>query len=264
MHLTTNHNQLTHSPMPFADPILIEDDLLAIGPLDGDEATFLEVIASRRSIVSHLLTSAETAIVSVIASTLSEFEDIFASLSLESPQPSTRSLPVTTSPTQWLLENLHNPYPAGAIRRAMENSPELGGRPVNEWFARARQRIGWTRLLRDRFSGCRSAARDAAFRAFVRDDPCSPLDVELYSAFMAVKAHANLVYAPPSPVIQDSTSRLPPPSPRPSATPSLTNSTDSEHSDGDASQPLRKRKRSHPEFPLEPHLISPSPRKRRL
>ena len=259
-----NHNQLTHSPMPFADPIFIEDDLLAIGPLDGDEETFLEVIASRRSIISHLLTSVEVAIDSTTAPTLSGIEDILACLSLESCCPSTQPSPIIASPTQWLLDNLHNPYPPGAVRRSMEKSSELSGRLVNDWFARARQRIGWTRLLRDRFSGCRSAARDAAFRAFVRDDPSSPLDVELYSAFMAVKAHAILVYAPQSPVIQDITSPLLPASRSPSATPSLINSTDSEHSDCDVSRPLRKRKRSHSEFPLEPHSISPSPRKRRL
>jgi len=105
----------------------------------------------------------------------------------------------TTSPTQWLLDNLHNPYPPTAVKRTIEESPELGGRTVNEWFARARQGIGWTRLLRDRFGGCRSAATDAAFRAFVRDDPRSPLDAELHAAFVAVRAHANLVYTPPSP-----------------------------------------------------------------
>lgn len=195
-------------------------------------------------------------------STPSGIEDIFACLSLKSCRPSTQSPPIITSPTQWLLDNLHNPYPTGAVGRAMEKSSELSGRPVNEWFARARQRIGWTRLLRDRFSGCRSAAADAAFRAFVRDNPRSPLDLELYSAFMTVKAYANLFYAPPPLVTQYTTSSLP--SRSPSATPSLINPTDSKHSDDDTSQPLRKRKRSHSGLPLEPYSISPSPRKCRL
>lgn len=248
--------------MPFANPILIQDDLLDIGFQGGDEVTFSEVIASRLSIVSERLKNVEAAIVSVTTSTLTEFENIFASLSLESCHP----LPPFTSassPTQWLLDNLHNPYPPSAARRAMEKSSELGRRTVNEWFARARQRIGWTRLLRDRFSGSRSAATDAAFRAFVRDDPSSPLDVELYSAFMAVKAHANLVYGPPSPVIQD-ISHPPPPFRSPSTTASLTDSFDSEDSNGGPSQPSRKRKRSFSELSSEPHPVSPPPCKRRL
>ena len=129
---------------------------------------------------------------------------------------------------------------------------------------RARQRIGWTHLLRDRFSGCRSAAADAAFRAFVRDDPRSPLDVELYAAFMVVKAHANLVYASPSPSTLGVAPPLPPPSRNVSATPSLTDSTDSEDSDNDTSQPSRKRKRSCSSLSSETHPVSPSHRKRRL
>ena len=264
--LTAYHNQLAHSVMLFADPLLIQDDLLAIGPRDGDEATFSEVIASRLSVSQRLAHSVEAAIVSVTASTMSKLDEIFASLSLESCHPSTKnqSSPVATSPTQWLLSNLHNPYPPSAVRHAMEESSELGGRTVNEWFARARQRIGWTRLLRDRFSGCRSVATDAAFRAFVRDDPCSPLDVELYYAFMGVKAHANLVYSPKSSVTQDITPHPLPTSRSPSTTPSLTNSVDSESSDDDASHLSRKRKRSCSELPPESYLIPPPPCKRRL
>ena len=250
--------------MPFAHSALIQDDLLAIGPRDGDEATFSEVIASRLNVSQRLAHSVEAAIASVTASTLSKFEDIFASLSLESCHPPTKSSPVATSPTQWLLNNLHNPYPPSAVRRSMEESSELRGRTVNEWFARARQRIGWTRLLRDRFSGCRSVATDAAFRAFVRDDPCSPLDVELYYAFMGVKAHANLVYSPASSATQDITPHPLPPSRSPSATPSLANSVDSESSNDDASQLSRKRKRSCSELPPELYSIPPSPCKRRL
>ena len=253
-----------HAAMTFANPVLIQDDLLAIGPREGDEVTFSEVIASRFSIVSELFANVEAAIVSVTASTLSDLDDIFASLSLESCHPSTQSPPIAASPSQWLLNNLHNPYPPSAVRRAMKESSELGGRAVNEWFARARQRIGWTRLLRDRFNGSRSAATDAAFRAFVRDDPRSPLDVQLYSAFMAVKAHACLVYAPTDPVILDVPPHPSPPSRCPSATPSLVNPTDSESSDHDASHLSRKRKRSYSELPPEAHPTSPSPRKRRM
>ena len=251
--------------MPYANSIVIEDDLLFTRAHDQDgQATLSEAIRSGLDIVSKCLANIEAATSSVTSLTISEFEDIFASLSLESFDPPNQPPSAVASPSKWLLDNLHNPYPSGAVKRAMEESPELGGRTVNEWFARARQRIGWTRLLRDRFNGCRSAATDTAFRAFVRDDPRSPLDTELYAAFMAVKAHANLVYAPPSLGTPDMALHSSPPSRSPSATPSLTHSIDSEDSDDDASQLLRKRKRSCSELPSDPHVISTRPCKRRL
>ena len=250
--------------MPYTNPIVIQDDLLsAMTCCQDDQATFSEVIFCRLNIVSKCLANVEAATASITASTMPGFEDILASLSLESFDPPPQT-PSVVSPTQWLLDNLHSPYPPGIVKRAMEESPELGSRTVNEWFTRARQRIGWTRLLRDRFSGCRSAATDAAFRAFVRDDPRSPLDAELYAAFMAVKAHANLVYSPSSPGTLDITPYQSPPSRNQSATPSLTHSTDSEDSDDGASQPSWKRKRSYLELSSDPHPVSSPPRKRRL
>ena len=255
----------THPAMPSANPIAIQDDLLsAVACSEEGQAGCPELVLSRLNIVSQWLANVEAATASLTSTIMSEFEDIFASLDLGSRDSPIQSSPVVISPTQWLLENLHNPYPPNAVKRAMEGSPELGSRTVNEWFARARQRIGWTRLLRDRFNGCRSAATDAAFRAFVRDDPHSPLDAELYAAFIAVKAHANLVYTPPSPSTLDMALHSSPLSRSPSATPSLTHSTGSEDSDDDVSQLSRKRKRSCPELPSDPHPASSRPRKRRL
>lgn len=251
--------------MPYANHTAIQDDLLSVVACgQEDQADFPKLVFSRLEAISQCLANVDAATVSLTSTIMSEFEDIFASLDLESHDSPTQPPVVAVSPTQWLLDNLHNPYPSTASKRAMEDSPELGSRTVNEWFARARQRIGWTRLLRDRFSGCRSAATDAAFRAFVRGDPRSPLDAELYAAFVAVKAHANLVYSASSPGTLDITPHQSPPSRSQSATPSLTHSTDSEDSDDDAFQPSRKRKRSCPELPSDPHPVSSPSRKRRL
>lgn len=249
--------------MPFANPIPIQDDLLSVVACGHDgQVECPKLVITRFEAISQCLANVEAATVSLTSTIMSEFEDIFASLDLGSHDSQTQSPVTVVSPTQWLLDNLHNPYPPGTVKRAMEGSPELGGRTVNEWFARARQRIGWTRLLRDRFNGCRSAATDAAFRAFVRDDPRSPLDIELYAAFMAVRAHANLVYTPQSPGTFSIASRSSPPSRSLSATPSLTHSTDSEDSDNGSSQFSRKRKRSSSELLSDPYPVSPRPRKR--
>ena len=248
--------------MPYTDPIAIQGDLFSAVACSQGQENCPELILSRLNIVSQCLANMEEAIASVTSSTMAELDDLFASLDLESSDPPAQSsCPV--SPTQWLIDNLHNPYPPTAVKCSMEGSPELGNRTVNEWFVKARQRIGWTRLLRDRFGSCRSAATDAAFRAFVRDDPHSPLDPELRAAFVAVRAHANLVYSPSSPSTPSTVSHPSPPSRSLSATPSLIHS-DSEDSDNDASQRSRKRKRSCSELPSEPHSISPPSRKRRL
>ena len=253
------NNSLKYLTMPYANPMVIQDDLLSAMVCGKDDQKALSE-AILFNIIAQCLANAEAATVALTSSTLPELEDIFASLTLESSVPPTQPLAVV-SPTHWLLDNLHNPYPTVAVKYSMEESPELGNRTVNEWFARARRRIGWTRLLRDRFGGCRSAATDAAFRAFVRDDPRSPLDAELYAAFMAVRAHANLVYTPSSP---GTAPRWAPQYRSPSVTPSLTHSTDSEDSNDGPSQSPRKRKRSYSEISYEPHLMSPPPRKRYL
>lgn len=249
--------------MPFANPIQIPDDLLsAVTCGQEHQADYPNLVAPRLKAISQCLANVEAATASLTSTIMSEFEDIFASLDLGSHDSPTEPPAPAISPAQWLLDNLHNPYPSNATKRAMEHSPALANRTVNEWFARARQRIGWTRLLRDRFGGCRSAATDAAFRAYVRDDPYSPLDTELYAAFEAVRAHANLVYTPSSPGIREIASHSSPPARYPSVTPSLTHSAISEDSGCGAIPSSRKRKRPCSELPFDPLSASFPLRKR--
>jgi len=174
---------------------------------------------------------------------LDSLEEVFSSLTLEDPIDAgatsvfnglAKTVELTPpahdviSPSQWLLRNLHNPYPLPHIR--FSNSRTASSKDMRDWFAKARQRVGWARLLRDRFAGCRSLAIDAAFRAFVRDDPTSPLDVDLKTAFFAIKSHAELVYGDEG---ATSSKRLRSISP----TPSLTFSSSSEDSDDEQCLP---------------------------
>ena len=165
---------------------------------------------------------------------LDGLEDLLASFTLEEPTVVHPNPPTdshrettrenTTSPAQWLLRNLHNPYPLPHVK--FSTSRIECSKSTKDWFSKARQRIGWTRLLRDRFAGCRSLATNAAFRAFVRDDPANPLDGDLKTAFLAIKSHAELVYGDEN---------TPSPSPKRmrsmSPTPSLTFSSSAEDSD---------------------------------
>ena len=167
---------------------------------------------------------------------LDTLEEVFASLTLEektvvrlspvfgvAPANSSSSAERDTiSPAQWLLRNLHNPYPPPHVQFSKDRSANC--KHVKDWFSKARQRIGWTRLLRDRFAGCRSITTDAAFRAFVRDDPGNPLDGDLKTAFLAIKSHAQIVYGGKVVVSRPSPRRSRSISP----TPSLTFSSSSE------------------------------------
>jgi len=165
---------------------------------------------------------------------LNSLEEVFASLTLEEDtvvEAKTVSAVASATdrgaitPAQWLLHNLHNPYPLPHVQLSTGRS--ASSKHTKDWFSKARQRIGWTRLLRDRFAGCRSLATDAAFRAFVRDDPENPLDNDLKTAFLAIKSHAELVYGGEAATCQSSPKRSRSVSP----TPSLTSSSSAEDTD---------------------------------
>lgn len=187
------------------------------------------VAAKIRMFAGDLLTF-ESRALSLEDDLLNSIEDAFASLSLEDPidpqtipvpeYPPRVSGPSPPDSAEWLLLNLHNPYPLPHLR--FSGGRTAGSKHMKDWFSKARQRIGWSRLLRDRFAGCRSLAIDAAFRAFIRDNPNNPLDFDTKTAFLAIKNHAELVYGNnhPSPERHRSIS------PTPSLTSSASEDTD--------------------------------------
>ena len=89
----------------------------------------------------------------------------------DKPQNSRRSMSVTTLPTrppyleiayQWLLANMHNPYPSKATKTSI--AVESGGsiKDVESWFRGVRKRIGWSALKAKHFSNKRSQIVEAA------------------------------------------------------------------------------------------------------
>lgn len=240
---------------------------------DSNTRQLVDTVAKRIEELAGDLYLVKSRTISLEDDLLSGLEEVFTSLSLEDRVViPTESVSETTipgqspspvhdpiSPSQWLLGNLHNPYPLPHIQ-FMERT--AGSKYVKDWFAKARQRIGWTRLLRDRFAGCRSLAINAAFRAFVRDDPHNPLEADLKTAFLAIKSHAELVYG-------DERMTSSPKRPRSiSPTPSLTFSSTSEDSDDERSltppsksPPGRPSKRASPDYP---DSSSPTLKRRRF
>lgn len=239
--------------------------------VDSNTRQLVEAVATRTEELASDLYLVKSRTLSLEDDLLSGLEDVFASLTLEdSVIVHTDSVTGTTatqsspnhdaiSTSQWLLRNLHNPYPLPHVQFSKRI---FSSKPIKEWFAKARQRIGWTRLLRDRFAGCRSLAIDAAFRAFVRDDPHNPLDTDLKTAFLAIKSHAELVYGD-----ENATSSSPPKRPRSiSPTPSLTFSSSSEDSDDERplAPPLEATSKLPSKRASPDHSDPPSSKRRRF
>lgn len=105
------------------------------------------------------------------------------------------SSPFLASAHQWLVDNLHNPYPAAEVKAQMAVASSCQVSSVNTWFVNARRRIGWTTLCRERFSNCRADMIDAAYRALVKEDPQRALSPELRHSFIAMKVAAEGLYS---------------------------------------------------------------------
>ena len=100
-----------------------------------------------------------------------------------------------TSAYQWLLDNLHNPYPTAEVKTRIAVASSCQVSSINSWFTNARRRIGWTTLCRERFCNCRADMLDAAYRALVNEDPQRPLSPELRHCFVAMKVAAEGLYS---------------------------------------------------------------------
>jgi len=238
---------------------------------DEDTQQFVGEVAARIGELTGDFCAFRSQRMSLEDGLFSDIEDLFSSLSLDdrvvvdpSPNFTAKLSPPPspghniTSPSQWLLRNLHNPYPLPHITFSLNQT--AGSKHTKEWFTKARQRIGWTRLLRDRFAGSRSLATDAAFRAFVRDDPHNPLDTDLKTAFLAIKSHAELVYG-------NGSAAYPCPQERPrsiSPTPSLTFSSGPEDSDDELHPTPLLESNCHRCSKRPPSPVSSSQKRRRL
>nr|BAH22610.1 homeodomain protein [Pholiota nameko] len=77
------------------------------------------------------------------------------------------SIPVYVKPCcQWLLNNLHNPYPAKSVRNSICRQTGYSIKDIDAWFVDARKRIGWNQLRRTHFANKRERIIDAATSFF--------------------------------------------------------------------------------------------------
>nr|AGS09160.1 a1 homeodomain mating type protein [Heterobasidion irregulare] len=99
---------------------------------------------------------------------------------LATPRP-----PSYASAYDWLLDNLHNPYPSPDVKSQLAQAHGLSPKAIGTWFKQVRQEIGWSTLSGEIFSGSRSKTTRAASLAYISRDPDLPENVK--HAFRVVR-----------------------------------------------------------------------------
>nr|AGS09286.1 a1 homeodomain mating type protein [Heterobasidion annosum] len=102
------------------------------------------------------------------------------SFTLATPHPSSYA-----SAYEWLLDNLHNPYPSPDVKSQLAQAHGLSPKAIGTWFKQVRQEIGWSTLSGEIFSGSRSKTTRAASLAYISRDPDLPENVK--HAFCVVR-----------------------------------------------------------------------------
>nr|AGS09379.1 a1 homeodomain mating type protein [Heterobasidion abietinum] len=99
---------------------------------------------------------------------------------LATPRPSSYA-----SAYDWLLDNLHNPYPSPDIKSQLAQIHDLSPKAIGAWFKQIRQEIGWSTLSGEIFSGSRFKTTRAASLVYISRDLDLPDNVK--HAFRVVR-----------------------------------------------------------------------------
>lgn len=145
-------------------------------------------VASRISDLFKLLIILEEDVEHLLCDLKKDVQRITRSPMVDDRQSSDTSSHFLSFPAaiDWLLVNLHNPYPSQSIRTALARSAGCTRRVVDRWFSDIRKESGWNRLLKTHFSNKKNIAVEAATQYFVAADHHRPLDLQLQSEFAAL------------------------------------------------------------------------------
>ncbi|KAK2461562.1 hypothetical protein APHAL10511_006025 [Amanita phalloides] len=95
---------------------------------------------------------------------------------------------------EWLIRNLHNPYPPKHVKEAIACDTGSAIKDLDNWFIDARRRIGWNQLRRKRFSNKRQEIVRAATKFFTGAGCPESLDPDTEMEFAAIEASAFQLY----------------------------------------------------------------------
>lgn len=174
------------------------------------------LVSLAQSIASHLVAFAELQLreQELTDAFLQEVDVLFSEMSLSDdhvpvapsprrqaarrrPSPTASILPFYPASYDWLLHNLHDPYPSTALKSSLANSAKVTTNLIDSWFKAIRKEIGWDALRRRHFKGSRSFTSAAALRCFVEDSQNLPF--EIASAFIVMKEKAEALFPSPNP-----------------------------------------------------------------
>ncbi|KAG5353674.1 hypothetical protein C0989_003811 [Termitomyces sp. Mn162] len=93
----------------------------------------------------------------------------------------------------WLLKNLHNPYPPTRVRESIAQKSGATRKDVDNWFIDVRKRIGWNAARKYHFSNKRADIVDAATRFFSDDERLS-LSQGAEHALISIMKNAKDLY----------------------------------------------------------------------
>jgi hypothetical protein len=180
---------------------------LSAGKLSDDTISLANSVASRIGVITNCffdLHKTHEESMNLFLVDLGNILDGFNRLSISPPSmPTTQgaqspesSLPPFIEPAyNWLLANIHNPYPSSDTKANIASSSGCSINSVAAWFISARRRIGWTTICRKHFKNCRADTVDAACRALVKEDPIRVLEPAIFHDFQQMKAATWDLYA---------------------------------------------------------------------
>uniref|UniRef100_S5RTG8 A1 homeodomain mating type protein n=1 Tax=Heterobasidion irregulare TaxID=984962 RepID=S5RTG8_9AGAM len=173
--------------------------------LKSDTLSIVKVVSSRVQVLADAFLDAHLQSHSLTDDLMSELGDTLSrfGLSEDSPirvipdhqhrlkktplfsDPTTPHLPSFASAYDWLLDNVHNPYPSPDVKLQLAETHGLSSKAIGAWFKQIRQEIGWSTLCGEIFSGSRSKTTRAASLAYISRDPDLPENVK--HAFRVVR-----------------------------------------------------------------------------
>ncbi|KAF8640999.1 hypothetical protein AX17_000644 [Amanita inopinata Kibby_2008] len=179
--------------------------------LPPDALRSAHTVASRIAIIARAILDLRTKAVEMMSPLKDELEDMLTSLHLcNSPVPTSSSIPnLNTTPYikpcyQWLLANLHNPYPTRAVKAAISRRFGCQVKDIDNWFIDVRRRIGWNALRRNFFANKRQSHVEAATRFFKMSD--HSVGPQLEMEFAKIQSQAEELYSGAWPKPGDSSS----------------------------------------------------------
>ncbi|KAG6817758.1 hypothetical protein H0H87_004549 [Tephrocybe sp. NHM501043] len=197
------------APLPVA-----ESSAMALARLADHTAQAgspINIVTPGLSLFNECLLDFQNTAQSLTSTLYGELEAIFSHINIHDISPSHKA-PKTSSRSSsksckfrdstyiepaynWLLTNIHNPYPSKASLSKIAHKAKSDVKSVEAWFVDARSRIGWTILRKTQFGNKQADIVDAAKRFFVQPDERRPLGEALEMEFTQVEVATKSLYA---------------------------------------------------------------------